>query len=160
MSYRFAGSLRAGSGRNCSSVLILLASCIPLLCVQWKTPDDGQRNCPKHVELYSKNKFEELVHLVGFIIRVFHDARSPERQIISLISSLMVNTTPRPLYLRGRDSVPIVYESRWVTPVWKFAEIPAPLRNQLRIVQPVASRYAYCVVTVHLLNTIISQIFL
>jgi len=33
--------------------------------VQWKTPDDGQRNCPKHVEFYSKNKFEKLVHLVG-----------------------------------------------------------------------------------------------
>ena len=42
---------------------------IPLLCVQWKTPDDGQRNCPKHTEFYSKNKFEKLVHLVGFIIR-------------------------------------------------------------------------------------------
>jgi len=25
-----------------------------LLCVQWKTPDDGQRNCPKHVEFHSK----------------------------------------------------------------------------------------------------------
>ena len=35
-----------------------------------KTPDDGQRNCPKHVEFYSKNKFEELVHLVGFIIKI------------------------------------------------------------------------------------------
>ena len=23
---------------------------IPLLCVQWKTPDDGQRNCSKHVD--------------------------------------------------------------------------------------------------------------
>jgi len=23
-----------------------------------KTPDDGQRNCPKHLEFYSKNKFE------------------------------------------------------------------------------------------------------
>jgi len=34
-----------------------------------KTPDGGQRNCPKHVEFYSKNKFEKLVHLVGFIIR-------------------------------------------------------------------------------------------
>ena len=34
-----------------------------------KTPDDGQRNCPKHVEFYCKNKFEELVHLVGFIVR-------------------------------------------------------------------------------------------
>ena len=34
-----------------------------------KTPNDGQRNCPKHVEFYSKNKFEKLVHLVGFIIR-------------------------------------------------------------------------------------------
>jgi len=50
------------------------------LCVQCQTPDDGQRNCPKHVEFYSKNKFEILVHLVGFIIRIYHDARSPERQ--------------------------------------------------------------------------------
>ena len=37
--------------------------------VQWKTPDDGQRNCPKRVEFHSKNKFEKLVHLVGFIVR-------------------------------------------------------------------------------------------
>ena len=34
-----------------------------------KIPDDGQRNCPKHVEFYSINKFEKLVHLFGFIIR-------------------------------------------------------------------------------------------
>jgi len=34
-----------------------------------KTSDDGQRNCPKHVEFHSKNKFEKLVRLVGFIIR-------------------------------------------------------------------------------------------
>ena len=39
---------------------------IPLLCVQWKTPDDGKSNCAKHAEFYSKNKFEKLVHLVGF----------------------------------------------------------------------------------------------
>jgi len=31
--------------------------------------DGGQMNCPKHVELYSENKFEKLVHLVVFIIR-------------------------------------------------------------------------------------------
>ena len=43
---------------------------IPLLCVQWKTRDDGHRACPKHVEIYSKNKFEKFVHLVGFIIRI------------------------------------------------------------------------------------------
>jgi len=43
-----------------------------------KTPDDGQRNCPKHLEFYSKNKFKKLVLLVGFIIRIYHDARSPE----------------------------------------------------------------------------------
>ena len=42
---------------------------IPLLCVQWKAPDDGQRNCLKHIEFHFKNKFEKLVHLVGFIIR-------------------------------------------------------------------------------------------
>jgi len=32
-------------------------------------PDDGQRNCPKHVEFYSKNNFLKLLHLVYFIIR-------------------------------------------------------------------------------------------
>jgi len=32
------------------------------------------------VEFYSKNKFEKLVHLVGFIIRIYHDARSSECQ--------------------------------------------------------------------------------
>ena len=46
-----------------------------------KTPDGGQRNCQKHVDFYSKNKFEILVHLVGFNIRIYHDTRSPERQI-------------------------------------------------------------------------------
>jgi len=30
-----------------------------------KTPNDGQRYSPKHVEFYSKNKFEKSVHLVG-----------------------------------------------------------------------------------------------
>ena len=41
------------------------------LCNLDRAPDDGQRNCPKHVEFHSKNKFEKLVHLVGFIIRLF-----------------------------------------------------------------------------------------
>ena len=53
------------------------------LCVQYWTPDDGQRNCPKHVEFYSKNKFKKLVHVVGFIIRIYHEARSSECQIRS-----------------------------------------------------------------------------
>jgi len=35
-----------------------------------KTYDDGQRNCPKHVKFYYKNKLAKLVHLVGFIIRI------------------------------------------------------------------------------------------
>ena len=29
-------------------------------------------NCPKHVVFYSENKFEKLVHPVGFIIRILH----------------------------------------------------------------------------------------
>ena len=36
----------------------------------------GQRNCPK----LSKNKYEKLMYLVGFILRIYHNARSPERQ--------------------------------------------------------------------------------
>jgi len=49
-----------------------------------KTPDDGLRNCPKHVQFYSKNKLEKLVHLFGFIIRNYHEARSPKsRKLVS-----------------------------------------------------------------------------
>jgi len=55
MSYRFADSLRAGSGRSSVNKLVWH---ITLLCVQRKTRDDGQRNCPKHVECYSKTKLE------------------------------------------------------------------------------------------------------
>ena len=57
MSYRFSDSSQAVSKPVWH---------IPLMCVQWKTPDNGQRNFPTHVEFYSKNKFEKLVHLVGF----------------------------------------------------------------------------------------------
>jgi len=76
MSYRFAESSQEGSGQVCMTYTKLL------MYDMYQTPDDGQRNCPKHVEFYSKNKFEKFVHLVGFIIRIYHDARSPERQII------------------------------------------------------------------------------
>ena len=41
---------------------------------------DGQRNYPKHVEFYSRNKFQKLVRLVGFVIRIYRDSRSPECQ--------------------------------------------------------------------------------
>ena len=35
--------------------------------VQWRTPDDGQRNCPKNVEFLDKNKFGKISASVGFI---------------------------------------------------------------------------------------------
>jgi len=80
MSYTFADSLQQHVlSWSCSQAVWH----VPLLCVQWKTPDDGQRNCLKHVEFYFKNQFEKLLHLVGFTIRIYHDARSPERQILS-----------------------------------------------------------------------------
>ena len=78
---------RPDPARN-SSDLILLASCQHTLydiyhCCAYneKTPDDGQRNCPKHVEFYSKNKFEKLVHIVGFIIRTHYHFVPPTRSI-------------------------------------------------------------------------------
>jgi hypothetical protein len=37
--------------------------------VQWKTPDDGQRDCPKHVEFLDKNKFGKLVRLLVLLKR-------------------------------------------------------------------------------------------
>jgi len=79
------------------SVLILLASC-QQTCMTYtidvctvKTPDDVQRSCPKHVDFYSKNKINKLV---GFIIRIYYDAQSPERQIwnSNFIRKVVVNS--------------------------------------------------------------------
>jgi len=61
-----------GMSWSCSQAVSKPVWHIPLRCVQWKTPDNRQRNCLKHVEFYSKNKFEKLVHLVGFVIRTFY----------------------------------------------------------------------------------------
>jgi len=72
MSYMSADSLRAGAGRaSCSCSQAVWH--IPLMCVQWKTPDDGKRNSPKHIDFYSKIEFEKLVHLVCFIVRAQRD---------------------------------------------------------------------------------------
>ena len=76
VSWQLASRIRTASW-FCSQAVIKPVWHIPLLCVQRKTPDDGQRNCPKHAEFYSRNKFEKLVHLIGFIIRNVILSRRP-----------------------------------------------------------------------------------
>ena len=50
-----------------------------------------------HTEFYSKNKFEklvQLVHLVDFITRIYHDARSSECQMGTRCSSAVKRKPP------------------------------------------------------------------
>jgi hypothetical protein len=37
--------------------------------LQWKNPDDGQRNCPTYVEFLDKNKFVKLMGLLVLLKR-------------------------------------------------------------------------------------------
>ena len=49
---------------------------------------------------------------------------------------------PQPLFIPGKDPVPIVQEAGWAPgPVWTGAENLAPTGFNPRTVQPVASRY-------------------
>jgi len=69
MSYRFADSLRAGTEFRPDPARKLSANMYDIyhFCVySKKTPDDEQRNCPKHVEFYSKNKFDKINAFSGF----------------------------------------------------------------------------------------------
>jgi hypothetical protein len=76
MSYRFANSFRAaGSGWNCSSILILFESCLQT-CMTYNIVECAVNNSwwwtkelSETCRVSFQNKFEELVHLVGFIIR-------------------------------------------------------------------------------------------
>ena len=58
------------------------------------------------MEFYSKNKFEKLVHLVGFITRIYHDTWSPERQnILFLVSEIGPGAAFCPLVLHCKADV-------------------------------------------------------
>jgi len=76
---------------SCSQAVTKPVWYIPLLCIQWKTPDDGQRNCPKHVEFHSTNKFEKLVHLVGFYYKTYILTRVFQAQHQAYSFMLLIN---------------------------------------------------------------------
>jgi hypothetical protein len=65
----------------------------------------------------------------------------------------MVNSTPRPLYPRERDPLPIVQEAGWAPgPVWTAAKNLSPPGFDPRTVQSVASRYTDWAIAAHLKN--------
>ena len=62
------------------------------VCIQYQTPNDGQNNCPKDVEFYSKYKFEELVHLIGLIIiTMLYRVRNLVLRVINIYFELAIN---------------------------------------------------------------------
>jgi hypothetical protein len=73
MSYRFVDKLssriRMDPTWSYSSAVYKPVCHIPLLSVQWVTPDDGHRNCPKHVEFHFQGGFERLVPPFGFVTK-------------------------------------------------------------------------------------------
>jgi hypothetical protein len=56
--------------------------------VQWKTPDDGQRNFSKHVEFLDKNKSGKFVRLLVLLKRnyIIHCLCSKIAHVIGLVS--------------------------------------------------------------------------
>ena len=55
---------------TCLKVVIRLAWHISVPNVQCRTPDDGQRNCPKYVEFLDKLNLEKLVRLLVLLKRM------------------------------------------------------------------------------------------
>jgi hypothetical protein len=68
----------------------------------------------------------------------------------------VVNATPRPLYPRESDAVPIVEEAGWAPgPVGWVRKISHPPGFDLRTIQPVASRYTDYAIPVQFIVIII-----
>ena len=67
------------------------------------------------MESYSKNKFEKLVLLVGFIIRIYHDARSSKRQnLLVFTCSLILNFGCHSVKKKNNNNNFLFF----ATPVW------------------------------------------
>jgi hypothetical protein len=92
-SYLFShNTLRVSDGlsihhQELASRLPYLFDIYLLLYVQSWTPDDGRKDRPKHVQCYAKiNKFEKLVHLVGFTVGIKKNPSSSQAfQMICMI---------------------------------------------------------------------------
>jgi hypothetical protein len=57
---------------------------VPLLSVQWTTPDDGQRNCPNHVEFHFQNKIWEISASSWFYYKeICHNTRVTWTQFVT-----------------------------------------------------------------------------
>jgi len=53
---------------------------VPVPNVQWIIPEDGQRNCPKHVEFRTRINLEISASFVFYCKEICYDARSYERK--------------------------------------------------------------------------------
>jgi len=67
-----------------------------MLNVQWRTPYDGQRNCPKHVEFLDKNKFGKISASVGFIKKKFVTMRG--HMNVKFYFESLQQCSPQPLW--------------------------------------------------------------
>jgi len=139
MSYRFADSLRAGSGR---SILILIARCqqtcitytIAVCTVKnsWWWTEEMSETC----RVSFQNKFEKLVHLVAFIIRMSlrylrtcmqilkrtSEHSSPSSQFHSPCLCYVLAKSPGTQWMRSRVSV-----AQGIEPKFCSSELPKTL---------------------------------
>ena len=100
----------ASSQQNLYNIYLLL--CVRVQC--W-TPDDVQRDCPKHVEFRSRNKFAKLLHLVGFVIRIYFNCIV---LFISYLSRLLLPLSTCPLYSILYDVINLIsLENRKYKPI-------------------------------------------
>jgi len=96
MSYRFVDSFLAGPGWNCSSILVLLESCLQT-CMTYTIAERTvnkllmmDRGTVRETRRVScQNKFVKLVHLVGFIVK--KDAYLTHKY--STVSALHISTS-------------------------------------------------------------------
>ena len=66
-SLKVAQLLRSAACLHTNQSWSYLNHLVPVPNVQWKISDDGQRNCPKHVEFLDRNKVGKISASVGFI---------------------------------------------------------------------------------------------
>ena len=88
---------------SCSQAVCKHVWHIPLLCVQRKTPDDGQRNCPKHVKFHSKSKFWEICASSWFDYKNFITIHSHVN--VKVIPCIYKNTSKSLCLIPRRTSV-------------------------------------------------------
>ena len=97
------------------------------MCVRSRTPNDGRKDSPKHVEWYSVNS--KVVHLVGFTTESQKNSLAVDRSITTEMSTCLLLFFPTKFLLNNLKNIANPHRTNYE--IWWLKEVRVKYRKEI-----------------------------